>query len=231
MEAIGPFLPLNSFVQRIDGRDIYLAHPDGTPALITYGAPRTNQAGTSPDYLELGGTQMTVTFRKPYTTHIPFRMATGYMQLANEEIVKGGGGLIDRSITMVYTPTDTDKYVEILERFNGQQEMRPNLIRRNRVGGGAFEHREDSASTALNISRSSSHLGMATGVAKAKFASQANADMTGTDQHLQVEVYARPEQASPWKRTNYWIPDDSIRAPQPFVMHSLAINGVVEDAE
>jgi hypothetical protein len=231
MEAIGDFLPLNAFVSRIDGKDIYLEHPDGTPALVTNGAPRTNQAGTPADYLELGGTQMTVTFRKPFRVHVSFRMATGYAEVVNESNARGGGGLVDRSVSVVYTPTQADKYVELIERYNGREEMRPNLIRRSRGGPGGFVHREDSASTVLNTSREASSLGFATGVAKAKFASQANTDLTGTDQHIQVELYARPEQASPWRRTNYWIPDGDILAPQPFTLHGMTVEGVVENGD
>lgn len=231
MEAIGDFIPLNSFVSRIDGRDIYLEHPDGTPALLTNGDPRTNQAGTSTSYLELGGSLLDVTFRKPYRTHIPFRMATGYMELVNESNARGGGGLVDRSVSVVYTPTKEEKVVELIERFNGREEMRPNLIRRGRGGPGGFIHREDSASTVLNTSREASSLGFATGVAKAKFASQANTDLTATDQHLQVELYSRPAQASPWKRTNYWIPDSSIRTPQSFTLHGMTVDGVIENGE
>ena len=174
---------------------------------------------------------MVVTFRKPYRIHIPFRMATGYAELINESNARGGAGLIDRSVSLTYTPTKTDKYVEIIERFNGREEMRPNLIRRGRGGPGGFQHREDSASTVLNISREASSLGFATGVAKAKFASQTNTDLTGTDQHLQVELYSRPEQASPWNRQNFWLRDPSIRTPQPFTLHGMTVDGVVENGE
>lgn len=231
MEAIGDFIPLNAFVSRIDGKDIYLEHPGGIPVAMLFGAARTNQSGTSTDYLELGGTQMDATFRKPYRIHIPFRAATGYMQLVNEENAKGGDMLIDRSVTVVYTPTAGDKDVELIERFNGRDSMRPNIARRSTGGPGSFVHRQDSASTVLNTSRFASTLGFATGVAKAKFASRSHTDLTGEDQHLQVELYARPEQASRWKRTNFWVPDASIKAEQPFVLHNLTINGVAEDAE
>jgi hypothetical protein len=231
MEAVGDFIPLNSFVSRIDSRDIYLSHPDGTPVSLLAGAPRTNEPGTTEDYLELGGTQMEVKFYKPYRTHVPFRLATGFMQLVNDDLAKGGDALVDRSVSLVYTPTAGDKEVEIIERFNGREEMRPNLMRRDRGGSGSFIHREDSASTVLNISKNASHLGFSTGVAKAKFASRAYADMTGEDQHLQIELYARPEQASPWERLNFWNTDPAIKAPQPFVMHSMTVNGVMEDAQ
>lgn len=231
MEAIGDFIPLNAFVSRIDGSDIYLEHPGGTPVSMLFGAARTNEEGTSATYLELGGTPMDVEFRKPYRIHIPFRMATGYMQLVNDENTKGGDQLIDRSVSVVYTPTPGDKEVELIERFNGREEMRPNIARRSFGGPGGFIHRQDSASTILNTSRFASARGFATGVAKAKFASRSHTDLTGEDQHLQIELYARPEQASPWRRTNFWVPDPSIKAEQPFVLHSVTVNGVVVDGE
>ena len=345
MEAIGPFIPLNSFVSRIDGPNVYLEHPDGTAVSMLFGDPRvyspptgqtwidqigdttltytsttslrvngttityidgsplnttglalidlvpiaaeringvnqmlfrvistggarvwgmtdsweflcvlaTHAPGSAgfaaaevafradvngdglvaggPDWPDYGGTEMEVQFRKPVRTHIPFRMATGFMQLINEENAKGGDALIDRSVTLVYTPTPSDKEVEIIERFNGRDEMRANLMRRDRGGPGGFIHRQDSASTVLNTSREASHLGFATGVAKAKFASRVYTDMTGEDQHLQVELYGRPEQASPWERTNFWNPDPAIHSPYQFVLHSMAVNGVIEDAE
>jgi hypothetical protein len=344
MEAVGDFIPLNAFVSRIDGPNIHLAHPDGTPVQMLFGAARlydappgqtwieaqgnttlakdsagfiyangqpvrlngfaikqdsfisfggqvavgaerirgvnqlvfrlTNGAiqiwtlddswnyisntpnlppgrpnflkaeldfrqdfdgdglvGGAPDATDFGGTQMQVRFYKPYRTHVPFRMTTGFMQLVNEDNARGGDGLADRSVTLVYTPTPSDKEVEIIERFNGRNEMRANLMRRDRGGPGGFVHRQDSASTVLNTSRDASHLGFATGVAKAKFASRVYADMTGEDQHLQVELYGRPEQASPWQRTNFWNANPSIRTPHQFILHSMTVNGVVEDAE
>jgi hypothetical protein len=231
MEAIGDYVPLNAFVSRVDGGDIYLTHPDGTPAKMLFGAPRTNQTGTPENYLEEGGTATAVRFMKPYRTNVCFRMATGAMQLANETNVKNGDSLIDRSVTLVYTPTFGDKEVELLERFNGRSELRPNAMRRGRVGPAGFQHRQDSASTVLNMNRSSSGVGLSTGTATAKFASRVYTDMGGADQHLQIELYGRPSQVSPWRRTNFWIKDATVPAAYPFVLHNLVVNGVVEDAE
>jgi hypothetical protein len=231
MEAIGDYIPLNSFVSRIDGPDIYLEHPDGTPVEMLFGAVRTNEPGTPDTFLENGGTDLIVRFIKPAHTHIPFRMATGFMQLINDSNAKGGENLIDRSVTLVYTPTDGAKEVEIIERFNGRDEMRANIARRSRTGPGGFVHRQDSASTVLDMSRNASALGFATGVAKATFASRAYADMGGADQHLQVELYGRPERSDQRERENFWNDDLSVRLPYPFVMHSLTVNGVIEDGE
>lgn len=220
MEAIGDFLPLNCFVSKIVGPDIYLEHPDGTPCLLLGGAPRTDL--NNDGYAESGGTQTLVYFRKPFYSHIPFRLATGALQLANEtNVQRGGDGLIDRSVTLVYSPTEYDKEVEVIQYFNDSSTPRANVMRRDRGGPGGFSHRQDSASTVLNMSRSASALADATGVAKAMFASRMYADSTGEDQHVQVELHGRPGRAN----------GGEDRVPQKFIMHSMTIDGVIEDAE
>ena len=231
MEAIGEFIPLNSFVTHIDRNNVYLAHPDGTPVSILQGEPRTNKPGTTSDWLEEGGTAMDVEFKKPATMHVPLRAQTGFMQLVNEDNAKGGDTLADRSVSVVYTPTAGTKEIEILERFNGQQELRSNSIRRDRTGSGGFIHREDSASTVLNTDKEASHLGFSTGVAKAKFASRSNNDQGGTDQHLMVEVHGRPYRSDQWVRENFWVADPTVDTAKPVVIHNLTINGVIEDGQ
>lgn len=231
MEAVGDYVPLNSFVSRIDGRDIYLAHPDGTPVKMLFGEPRTNEPMTPEGFKELGGTKMVVQFFKPFNTNIPFRMATGYMQLLNDGVVKNGDRLMDRSVTLVYTPTAGTKEVEILERFNGRDELRANAMRRDRGGPGGFYHRQDSASTVLNTSRNASALAFATGVAKATFASRSLSDMTGEDQYIQIEVYGRPTQSSKWKRDNFWIPLPDAPDPYSFTLHNMTVNGVTDNGQ
>lgn len=214
MEAIGDYLPLNCFVSKIIGQDIYLEHPDGTAVSMLGGEARTGYS--------TGGTRTIVYFRKPFFTHIPFRLATGALQLANEDnVAKGGDSLIDRSITLVYSPTQTDKEVEIIEYFNDSATPRANVMRRDRGGPQGFSSRQDSASTVLNMSRNASALGIATGVAKAKFASRVYTDGVGEDQHVQVELLGRPTSAN----------GGTDLEPQKFVMHSMTINGVIENGE
>lgn len=228
MEAIGEFIPLNAFVSRIEADNVHLEHPDGTPALILHGAERTNLYPTDESRLELGGTEMMIEFRKPATTNVPFRMVTGAMAIANEENTRAGDRLMDKSITLVYTPTDNSKEVEILERFNGRDELRANSARNSRHGAGGWRHREDSGSTVLDLSDTASHLGLSTGVAKATFASRTTTDMGGTDRHLQIELHGNPTRTSKFSRTNFWVKEDNPDAQQ-FVMHSMSVNGVTAD--
>lgn len=220
MEAIGDFLPLNCFVSSVVGTDIYLQHPDGTPVVLLGGAARID--ANNDGYFEGGGSESVVYFRKAYHTHIPFRLATGAMQLLNEtNINRGGDGLIDRSVSLVYSPTASKKEVEIVQYYNDSDTPRANVMRRSRGGPGGFEHRQDSASTVLNLERSSSHLGDATGVASAMFAGRVYTDATGEDQHIQVELHGRPLPAN----------GGSDLVPQRFVMHSLTVNGVIDNGE
>lgn len=220
MEAIGDYLPLNCFVSRIEGLDIYLEHPDGTPATILGGAERLDL--NADGYKESGGTPATVFFRKPFNTHIPFRLATGAMQLLNEDNVnRGGDGLIDRSVTLVYAPTESKKEVEVIQYYNDSSTPRPNVMRRSRGGNGGFEHRQDSASTVLNMERSASSLADATGVATAMFAGRVYTDATGEDQHIQVELHGRPHPAN----------GGGDMTPHKFVMHSMTVSGVLDNGE
>lgn len=221
MEAIGDFIPLNAFVSRIDGGDIFLQHPDGTPVSILGGTARSDVYPVD-GYKETGGSQAIVYFRKAYHTHIPFRLATGAMQLLNEEnINRGGDGLIDRSVSLVFAPTDHKKEVEIIQYYNDSSTPRANVMRRARGGPGGFEHRQDSASTVLNLARSASMRADATGVAKAAFAGRVYTDATGEDQHVQVELYGRPASAN----------GGADLVPQKFVMHSMTVNGVIDNGE
>ena len=228
MEAIGDFIPPNSFVSHIDRTDVHLAHPDGTPVALVGGDARSNQAGTTEDYLELGGSRIFVRFINPAHTHIPFRAVSGFSQQLTGDIDKRAQGEIEKSVTVVYNPTTGDKDIELIERFNGQEEMRANGMRRERGGPGTFVHRQDSASTVLNTNKEASSLGFATGVAQAKFASRATADLTGADQYVQWELYGRPERCDQTQRNNFWEPDTTVRLPLPVTIHSVTIEGVVD---
>jgi hypothetical protein len=205
MEVYSECLPLGVVVTKILGNEVFVAYETGEPVTST-----------------LTASSVQVTFIKKYRSHIPFRLATGHMQLVNEtNVVKNGDALVDRSITVLYTPTKTDKYLELVEYYNASDTPRANVMRRNRGGPGGFVHRQDSASTVLNVGSDSSALGAATGVAKATFGSQTFADMTGADRHVRVELHSRIAGANE--------PADLL--PQEFVLHTVTIDGVIEDAE
>ena len=191
--------------------------------------PVQTDVGTPNAWLEEGGSNIIIRFVKPSKTSVPFRMQTGHMQVVNEDLIKGADKQIDRSFSLIYTPTYGDKDIALLERYNGWTEPRSNEMRRDRGGPGTFVHSQDSASTILNLNREASSLGFATGVAKAKFASRSNGDMTGTDQHIQVELFGLPSRGSQWERTNFFKADTTVNPPLPCVLHQIVIEGVIEE--
>lgn len=205
MEAFSECLPLGAVVKSILGSNVYLENEDGTP-LTTIGTNSNVQ----------------VVFIKKYKSHVPFRLATGHLQLINEtNVQKGGDGQVDRSVSLLYSPTKTDKYIELVEYYNASTTPRPNTMRRNRGGPGGFAHRQDSASTVLNLGDDASALGAATGVAKATFASATHADLTGPDRHIRIELHGRIAPAN--------VAADL--TPHQFVLHTMTVDGVIEDAE
>lgn len=205
MEAYSECLPLGAVVKSILGSNVYLENEDGTPLAAI---------GTN--------SNVQVVFIKKYKSHVPFRLATGHLQLINEtNVQKGGDGQVDRSVSVLYSPTKTDKYIELVEYYNASSTPRPNTMRRNRGGPGGFFHRQDSASTVLNIGSDASALEAATGVAKATFASATHADLTGPDRHIRVELHGRIAPAN--------VTADL--TPQQFVLHTMTVDGVIEDAE
>jgi hypothetical protein len=206
MEISSPYLPQGCVVRSVNGTQLAFQFRDGTNAQ----ALQTVPAGS-------------IRFYTPFRTNIPYLLSTGNMEVANEaNAPRGGGNLLDRSVTLLYSPTESDKELELLEYYNDSETPRANVHRRNRGGPGGFEHKQDSASTVLNASRWASHLAASTGVAKATFAGRSNEDSTGTDRHVRVDLYGRPSPAN----GNIGEPE-----PQKLVLHSLVIEGIVENAQ
>ena len=206
MEVASPYLPLGCVVRSVFGNNVTVEFMDGT------NVQALNSATTGE-----------VRFYKPFLTSVPFLLSTGNMELANEaNVPRNGSALIDRSVTVVYDTTESDKFVELLEYYNASSSPRANILRRNRGGPGGFSHQQDSASTSLNTSRYASHLAAATGVAKATFAGRSNEDATGTDRHVRVELFGRVNPANGQ-------PGELV--PQQLRIHSLTIEGVVENAQ
>lgn len=206
MEVSSPYLPQGCVVRSVNGTQVVVEFKDGSNVQ----ALQTIAAGS-------------IRFYSPFRTNIPYLLSTGNMELANESNVpRGGGVLLDRSVTLLYSPTESDKTLELLEYYNDSETPRANVHRRNRGGPGGFDHQQDSASTVLNVSRWASHLAASTGIAKATFAGRSNEDSTGTDRHVRVDLYGRPTPAN----GNVGEPE-----PQKLVLHSLTVEGVIENAQ
>ena len=206
MEAISAHIPQGCFVRSINGTTAVLEFADGTDAK----AIQTSDAGR-------------IRFYKHFRTNVPFLFRTGHMEVINESNTqRGGGALMDRSITLLYTPTQSDKSLELLEYYNGSETPRSNIARNARGGTGGFQHRQSGASTVLNTSKTASHLANATGIAKATFAGRSNEDSTGTDRHIQVVMLGRPSPANG---------NTGDTEPQRLTLHSVLVQGVVEYGE
>ena len=205
MEVFCEALPLGCTVAGFDGARVLLAFADGSPVRAT------NTAADVP-----------VTFMRAHKAHVPYRLSTGYMELINEtNVQRRGDTQVSRAISVLYTPTETSKTLELIEYYNGSVYPRANVMRRDRGGSGSFLHKPDSASTVLDLSKSASHLGAATGVAKATFAARTNMDTVGGDQHLRVDLLGRILPAN----------TSTDLTPQQLVLHSLTIDGVVDYGE
>ncbi len=205
MEVFCEALPLGCVVKSILGSQVFLELEDGSPVRALDSVA-----------------DVPVSFMRRYKTHIPYQLGTGYMELINDmNVSRGGDGLISRNISLLYTPTPTDKALELIEYYNGSVYPRPNVMRRSRGGPGSFAHLFDSASTVLNLSKNASHLGASTGVARATFAAKTNTDSVGGDQHLRIDMFGRIEPAN----------TGADLTPQQLVIHSVTIEGVVEDGE
>ena len=144
---------------------------------------------------------------------VPFSVRTGAFELANDSNVDKRAQLADRSVTVVYRPTETSVLLQLREYFNNSSSPRTNVMPRDR--GTGFVH--DSTRTTLDMASTRSPLGTSTGVAKAQFAGRNLSDMGGADRHVAVEL------ASPAVSANTGDPTPS----QPLV-YGLDIAGVAD---
>ena len=117
---------------------------------------------------------------------VPFTIRTGAMELVNDANLDRRNQLIDRSVTVVYRPTETSRVLHLREYFNNSDYPRSNVMARDR--GTGFVHDTAGAKTTLDMSATRSPLGLATGVAKAQFAGRNYSDMGGADRHVAVEL-------------------------------------------
>lgn len=136
-----------------------------------------------PEY-SVGGTQ----YKRQAS--VPWVVRTAPLELAYEGNARGGDGLVDRSITVTYRPCETDTTLNLREYYNNSTSPRINVMRRDR--GTGFVHDVDGAKTTLNMKASRSLLGLATGLAQARFAGRSLTDLASADRHLAVELSCDP---------------------------------------
>ncbi|MFM8497790.1 MAG: hypothetical protein ACKOEM_20045 [Planctomycetia bacterium] len=117
---------------------------------------------------------------------VPFALRTGALELVNDANLDRKNQLIDRSVTVIYRPTETSNVLQLREYFNNSISPRSNAMPRDR--GTGFVHDTSGAKTTLDMAVARSPLGSATGVAKAQFAGRNYSDLAGADRHVAVEL-------------------------------------------
>jgi hypothetical protein len=170
-----------------------------------------------------GGTQATATATAlapsisegvyPQAT-VPASFKTGAMELTNDSNADTKGQLIDRSVTVIYRPTETATTLALREYFNNSPNPRINVMPRDR--GTGFQHSTTGAATTLNMASSRSPLGLATGVAKAQFAGRNYTDNAGADRHIALEL-----------STSFAAANAGDPSPSEVLLYGLDMNGVV----
>lgn len=95
----------------------------------------------------------------------------------------------DRTISVVYKPTECDSDMELRTYFNASASPRPNAVSRDR--GVGFAHESQFPAAVVNLRRERTNRGEATGVERARFGSVSTVDPAGSDRHLAVELSGR----------------------------------------
>lgn len=128
---------------------------------------------------------------------VAYAVRTGAMELTNDGNANTKDSMQDRSVSVIYRPTETNMDLYLREFFNNSEQPRINVMPRDR--GTGWVHDTTGAKTRLNMASSRSALGQATGVAKAQFAGRNYSDMGGADRHVAVELSgpAMPADQSP----------------------------------
>lgn len=107
---------------------------------------------------------------------VPYSLRTG-----NLELDPGP----DRTITVLYKPTPNDSNLDVSLFFNNSDTARPNAIQSDR--GSGFTSTAGGPAT-INMKKTRSALGDATGSASAHYAGRKSERSAGGDQHLAVQV-------------------------------------------
>lgn len=109
---------------------------------------------------------------------IPYKLRTGNMALANERS--------DRSISIIYDPTDADSLVNVGLHFNNSSAPRPNAITTDT--GTGFTTVSGSTVATLNLNKSRSALGVSNGYAQAHYSGRVEDRSSGGDRHVAVDI-------------------------------------------
>lgn len=117
-------------------------------------------------------------------TAIAYRVRTGAFALT-----PSADG--SRAVDVLYAPTTSDATLNLALHYNNSSQARANAIATDR--GGAFVTTTGSAAALLNLKKTRSALGDATGHAKAYFSGRPNDRSVGADKHVAVDLSGTQE--------------------------------------
>ena len=109
-------------------------------------------------------------------TAVPYSLRTGNMQLTTEDGKRG--------VSVLYTPTTSDASLSLSRHFNGSATARENAVASDR--GDGFVVAGPGAASVLNMKRTRSALGDASGVARAMFTGGVDERSAGVDRHVAI---------------------------------------------
>jgi len=109
-------------------------------------------------------------------TAIPYSFRSGDMAIANEEG--------RQAVSVLYTPTSGDASLSLSRFFNGSDTARTNAVASDR--GDGFVPTSPGSASVLNMKRTRSPLGDASGVARAMFSGGNEERSAGADRHVAI---------------------------------------------
>jgi hypothetical protein len=108
---------------------------------------------------------------------IPYVFQTGNAALSAEQ---------NRSVSLLYRPTDADATLALSMHYNNSQDARPNAIAADRGDGFTTTHGSTAATLNMNLNRSA--LGEANGFAQARYTGRLDDRSSGGDRHVAVRI-------------------------------------------
>jgi len=110
-------------------------------------------------------------------TAIPYVFQTGNAALSAEQ---------NRSVSLLYRPTDADASLAMSLHYNNSSDARPNAIAADRGDGFTTTHGSTAATLNMNLNRSA--LGEANGFAQARYTGRLDDRSSGGDRHVAVRI-------------------------------------------
>lgn len=145
-------------------------------AAVTANCPAMRAGRMEPIVLDAGGEIRTQAASSPEA--VPYSIRTGPLQLVNE---RGS-----RQIGILYDPTTNDSTLNLRLHYNNSPTPRANAVASDT--GTGFTTQAGATAAQLNLKRSRSALGDATGSATARYAGRVAPDSSGGDKHIAVAL-------------------------------------------